>query len=535
MNKLIIKFTVVLIVSVLTGFLIKPAFSILPAAAPVAAVVVTRTLTPTLEMIVQNTMRTMYIEMAIDATESSSWVTLFPAMNWIAQSANIIKIAALDGAYEIGIQEYTPIPPAAFYPVSSGSGILSYDKCTHDYVLDDNCCFVPADQSVDGIRHNMLSQSFYDYNTWVEMANIFFKEYSILYRGNSPPNTYGHYITTNLFEGYPLAIGCWADDDYHDAWVKQTQFYYIDWWDGSQESKKLVGGYIWPSPHYVHELSDGIKRFQRAKTGGFYADSSDPDWTPAQLFEYGKDKASPLEFQSSSGDDRVVFDASPKGYTRVLTVNKLSEEEIKLRGMTLDSYGDVYELSEEILKVPAPAPTSDLTAAQSLELAVQQAIAARSLTASAPASSGSGSASSGGESVSLELPDDYARQGEADAAAQKLLDDAGGIDDIDIPGDGVGPPNFNYRKDPIEELEDPENGPHFNWSDFTLHLSPGDSVECKPITYRAAVSSGPSHGLDSSYDLDICPYLYIIRQVLGYLVGVFTIIYIFRSFTKSSD
>jgi len=69
--------------------------------------------------------------------------------------------------------------------------------------------------------------------------------------------------------------------------------------------------------------------------------------------------------------------------------------------------------------------------------------------------------------------------------------------------------------------------------DWFPSLLPGSAVACHPIPVTITHSKGPLAGLGGSQNLDICPYMDAVRQILGYLIGVYTVWHIWRRFTNA--
>ncbi len=140
-----------------------------------------------------------------------------------------------------------------------------------------------------------------------------------------------------------------------------------------------------------------------------------------------------------------------------------------------------------------------------------------------------------GTGQAASFPNDYARMGESMLAAQKVvdkLDTALKVDDTGFIGKYMGPAGsahdqqMGQQKSLIEGMETPG----ITWADWMPSLLPGSAVACHPIEFRGAVNVGPAAGLDSTTYLDLCPYLELARQILGWLFGVGSVIYIWRRF-----
>jgi len=104
-----------------------------------------------------------------------------------------------------------------------------------------------------------------------------------------------------------------------------------------------------------------------------------------------------------------------------------------------------------------------------------------------------------------------------DSAFQGLGDKAGkaGAD-----GSGADDGAFNTLKDGLSDKLGFMDEFSFSWVPI-----PRDFGQCKPIPYAAL-------GVSSSWD--VCPYVSVLSQVMGYLFYVFTSIYLYRLFTSSS-
>lgn len=109
------------------------------------------------------------------------------------------------------------------------------------------------------------------------------------------------------------------------------------------------------------------------------------------------------------------------------------------------------------------------------------------------------------------------------------IDDSGFQNRYVPPATSTYNPDLNKQKDLIENIEPPSIG--FGWLPSLL---PGDAVACHPLEFRGAVNVGEVN-LDSTTQLDLCPYLEIARNILGWLFGVVSVIYIWRRVSGARD
>lgn len=111
------------------------------------------------------------------------------------------------------------------------------------------------------------------------------------------------------------------------------------------------------------------------------------------------------------------------------------------------------------------------------------------------------------------------------------------IDDTSFSGAPLPPatstfqPSLDAPKNTVENLADPV----ITWADWFPSLLPGSATSCHPIEFRGAVTVGPAAGLDSTTELDLCPYFDYARMILGWLFGLGAVLYIWRLFTGSQN
>lgn len=73
-------------------------------------------------------------------------------------------------------------------------------------------------------------------------------------------------------------------------------------------------------------------------------------------------------------------------------------------------------------------------------------------------------------------------------------------------------------------------------SSWLPSLMPGQATACAPLVFDFSVNSRVLGNLSApNINLDICYYLNLVRDILGYLLGIFTVFYVWRSFTGSNQ
>lgn len=78
-----------------------------------------------------------------------------------------------------------------------------------------------------------------------------------------------------------------------------------------------------------------------------------------------------------------------------------------------------------------------------------------------------------------------------------------------------------------------ENQPDIDFS-WVPSLKPGTFTACTPFTFSMNPTMGAASGLTGSGEIDICDKLDLARQILGWLLGVVTVFYIFRVFVSAN-
>lgn len=132
-----------------------------------------------------------------------------------------------------------------------------------------------------------------------------------------------------------------------------------------------------------------------------------------------------------------------------------------------------------------------------------------------------------------------AKTGEAAAAALPL---ANKLDQLhaDMTGSGTldsstpingAVASLDQHKTNIEGL--PSSVPAVDYS-WLPSLMPGTVQACQPLPLDYSFNHGLLSGLSGVGNIDICDKLDLVRQILGYIFGVFTVFFIYRRFTRSN-
>lgn len=83
----------------------------------------------------------------------------------------------------------------------------------------------------------------------------------------------------------------------------------------------------------------------------------------------------------------------------------------------------------------------------------------------------------------------------------------------------------------VDSVVDAELG--FGW-DWLPNLKPGLPVACGPLLFEPAITHGPAAGLGGSFQLDICDKLNVVREMIAWLFGLFTVFYVWRKFVNAN-
>ncbi|WP_157659131.1 hypothetical protein [Thauera butanivorans] len=90
---------------------------------------------------------------------------------------------------------------------------------------------------------------------------------------------------------------------------------------------------------------------------------------------------------------------------------------------------------------------------------------------------------------------------------------------------------IDARSDALGDFADSDIGVGWDW---LPSLMPGVQLECTALVFEPAITHGPAAGLGGSYELDICDKLGTVREIIGWLFGLFTVFYVWRKFANSN-
>ena len=90
---------------------------------------------------------------------------------------------------------------------------------------------------------------------------------------------------------------------------------------------------------------------------------------------------------------------------------------------------------------------------------------------------------------------------------------------------------IDARSDALGDFADSDIGVGWDW---LPSLMPGAQLECTALVFEPAITHGPAAGLGGSYELDICDKLGVVREIIGWLFGLFTVFYVWRKFANSN-
>lgn len=135
----------------------------------------------------------------------------------------------------------------------------------------------------------------------------------------------------------------------------------------------------------------------------------------------------------------------------------------------------------------------------------------------------------------VSFPSDYARTGEAVAAANTLTPKLDTLHADLNPSTFIPPSSV----DPVTPMQDRINSmstlpanPSISWMPSIL---PGNATSCIPIPWNMHFTTGLLAGIGGDASIDICSKLDLIRQILGYLFMVGTTVFVYRRFVRGNQ
>jgi len=132
------------------------------------------------------------------------------------------------------------------------------------------------------------------------------------------------------------------------------------------------------------------------------------------------------------------------------------------------------------------------------------------------------------------FPADYARSGEAASAANTIV---GALQAPSVVGQDAGSATAVASFDTVlanrQGLMTDPGGQNLlpSISSFVPSLMPGAVVTCRPLVFSQSITHGPAAGLGGSFEMDICPYLDVVRQIIGWFAWIATVWYAWHTFS----
>jgi hypothetical protein len=333
------------------------------------------------------------------AANDASW--LAPVMSLAARAVTMLRIAsAVDGAvttYDIPMLPDTELTPGGVTgePVKEGAqgsftNPIPYTGFRVHYNSTMGGCEVRGSRSTDGVTHTVKG-GYYDSVSALAAACAEVLAYDSHFTGQI-------YIFSPFGEPTEVAMN--------------GNYYYIDtvyvmfgcsggngYCDVSEQGSFFLNQYFRSGINISYAITnfpDGIKTFARSDSG-FFPLPSDPDWTPEEIEHYSGNP-SPLKFVDANGNI-VTLSGTSEG--TVIQSSTQIGPDVKLRTAELTKEAVAKSVREEVVK--------NATAAE---------VAAASVAAGTGANTGTQTGTGTG---SIQFPSDYARQGEAGAAAETIL------------------------------------------------------------------------------------------------------------------
>lgn len=325
--------------------------------------------------------------------------TSIASISWASQlqglvgAVTVITVAGLSSdnspiKYEVPALPGEPVLKPTRPPVSSGlngsyNNPYPYNAPSVRYSVVGNFKVVWDSLSNDGFNH-YLEKRTYTADELLAAVNSIVAKYA------SEPVASAIYVDASQYTGRAF------NDDWPASWVNRVnsngeEVYYqgfsiIGYGGFNRLQVGVLPNTTVIKPIYV-EAPDGVKRFLRTTTG-FAPDPADPDWTQEELNKYASSGAT-LQFKNSTG---------------IVNISTTDGNDTLVRSATQNGAGVKYR---EASLNQAASPTR--VAEQNYASAT-----AGDVMATIP---GSGS-ETGGETI--EFPNDYARNGEAKAAAESI-------------------------------------------------------------------------------------------------------------------
>lgn len=440
------------------------------------------------------------------AANDASW-TAAGAGWWglgAAVAASLGIGAAPSGGSEVQVplRSTVTVPPAAF-PVGTGTfdAPLAANDAAVRVTAGGSFCYMVGAITTDGLAHS-LSGTYAGAGALIAACAAMRAQYldTAKYQYvTSPSWIYGD---SNHNDTTPIAV------------VKGGLTYYVRRFytcEGKQATTDADSCWTGYSLSLV-EPADGQRRLVWA-SGGWKPDIADPDWTPEQLAAWQAGKA--LSVVGPVGRVDVAHDESGNVYVQAMS--EASPSTVLRRSVALDSSSATQSVTEEV--VPTTNPSAMLQADP------------------ATLSSGIATEASGSASSNPYPGADYARQGEAAAAAETIASklDVGPMSTDGVSSSQSAVDTANHDRDEqIAALGG--SGAHMPTLavDWVPSLLPGGPTACHPLPVSASITHGPAAGLAVNDSIDICDHLDTLREVFGWLFSVSTVFFVVHALFRAN-
>ena len=92
---------------------------------------------------------------------------------------------------------------------------------------------------------------------------------------------------------------------------------------------------------------------------------------------------------------------------------------------------------------------------------------------------------------------------------------------------------LDQNKTQLENIKDSVPSITANW---IPSLMPGSATACSPLTFDFTVNNSVLGLLSApNVKLDICEHLDLVRSILGYMLGLYTVWYVWRRFSTANQ